>query len=153
MDKLIEEIMKALVIFDTNYGNTKLVADIIAGELGEGARSVSTKDLMEPDLVGIDVLVVGSPIIGWRPSDRMGKFLRSLGRGRLKGLKAAAFDTRVKMFISGDAAKKISRALNNVGAEIIVRPQAFYVRGKAGPLLDGEIERAKDWARSIRTKI
>jgi len=153
MDKLIKEIMKALVIFDTNYGNTKLVADSIAGQLGEGARSVSVKDLRDSDLAGIGLLVVGSPIIGWKPSERMGNFLAGLSKGRLKGMKAAAFDTRVKMFISGDAAKKISRALNNFGAEIIVRPQAFYVRGKEGPLLDGEIERAKDWARSIRTKI
>ena len=33
MDKFIEETMKALVIFDTNHGNTKLVADSIAGQL------------------------------------------------------------------------------------------------------------------------
>lgn len=64
MDKLIKEIMKALVIFDTNYGNTKFVADSIAGELGEGARSVSVKDLRDSDLAGIGLLVVGSPIIG-----------------------------------------------------------------------------------------
>ena len=64
MDKLIKEIMKTLVIFDTNYGNTKFVADSIAGELGEGARSVSVKDLRDSDLAGIGLLVVGSPIIG-----------------------------------------------------------------------------------------
>jgi flavodoxin len=56
--------MKALVIFDTNYGNTKLVADSIAGQLGEGARSASVKDLRDSDLAGIGLLVVGSPIIG-----------------------------------------------------------------------------------------
>lgn len=64
MDKLMKEIMKALVIFDTNYGNTKLVADSIAGQLGEGARSASVKDLRDSDLAGIGLLVVGSPIIG-----------------------------------------------------------------------------------------
>lgn len=61
---LIKEIMKTLVIFDTNYGNTKLVADSIAGQLGEGARSVSVEDLRDSDLAGIGLLVVGSPIIG-----------------------------------------------------------------------------------------
>ncbi len=145
--------MKAVVIYDTTFGNTKLIADSIADQLGEGVKSISVKDIKNSDLVGIELLVVGSPIIAWKPSENMGKFLATLVRDQLKGIKAIAFDTRVKLFVSGDAAKKISKVLANSGAEIIADPQAFYVRGKEGPLLDREIEKAKDWAKLIKSKI
>ena len=145
--------MKALVIFDTNYGNTKLVADAVAGELGEGARAISVKDIKDADLAGIGLIVVGSPIIGWKPSEGMGRFLESLGKGRLEGIKAAAFDTRIKKFVSGDAARKISGGLTRAGADVVAKPQPFYVKGKEGPLFDGEIDRAREWAKSLKTKI
>ncbi len=145
--------MTALVIFDTTYGNTKLVAEAVTQCLGEGARAVPVADLKEDDLSGIGLLVVGSPIIGWKPSENMDRFLASLSKGRLDGMKAAAFDTRVKKFISGDAAGKISRAIAGAGAEIIDKPKPFYVKGKEGPLLEGELERAKEWADLLKAKI
>lgn len=80
----------------------------------------------------------------------MGKFLASLSKDELKGLKAATFDTRVKIFIHGDAAKKISQKLVEAGAEIVGKPQAFFVKRKEGPLFEGEIEKATKWAKSIK---
>ncbi len=142
--------MKALVIFDSNFGNTQKIAEAIAEELKTQAVPVLKVSISE--LVGLELIVVGSPINAWRPSERMGKFLANLKEGQLKGIKAAAFDTRVKLFIHGDAAKKIAKALENAGAEIIVEPQAFFVKGREGPLLDGEIEKASQWAKSVRTK-
>ena len=70
-------------------------------------------------------------------------------KDRLKGIKAATFDTRVKIFIHGDAAKKISQKLKEAGAEIITEPLAFYVRGKEGPLFEGEKEKAMEWAGTL----
>jgi len=142
--------MKTLVIFDSNFGNTKIIAETIAKELPAKAIAVSEFDTKE--LEGIDLFVVGSPINAWRPSEKMITFLAGLVKGQLKGVKAAAFDTRVKIFIHGDAAKKIANYLKGAGAEIIVEPEAFFVKGKEGPLLDGEIEKAKEWARTIKSK-
>lgn len=139
--------MKALVIFDSNFGNTQKIAEAIAREIN--AQAVSVSKVSTGEIAGLDLIVVGSPINAWRPSERMGRFLESLGKDQLKGIKAAAFDTRVKLFIHGDAAKKIAKALENAGAEIIALPQAFFVKGKEGPLLDGEIERASQWAKSL----
>jgi flavodoxin len=145
--------MKALVIFDTSFGNTKIIAETIARELGNDTKAVLVSDFDINELGGIDLLVVGSPIIGWKPSERMDKFLASLSKDQLKGIKAATFDTRVKIFFHGDAAKKIAQALKKAGAEIIVSPQAFLVQGKEGPLIDGEIEKAKEWANTIKTGV
>ena len=91
--------------------------------------------------------MVGSPINGWRPTPKITTLLSALGSGSLKGVNAAAFDTRVRMFIHGDAAKKISHALKAGGADIIAEPMPFYVKGSEGPLRDGEIEKAQSWAQ------
>lgn len=69
--------------------------------------------------------------------------------GHLKGVKAAAFDTRVRMFVHGDAAKKMAHTLRDSGADIISEPMPFYVQGSEGPLRPGEIEKAARWGKSL----
>jgi hypothetical protein len=83
----------------------------------------------------------------------MGKFLSNLKEDKLKGIKVTSFDTRVKLFIHGDAMNKILSNLKNVGAEVISEPQAFYVGGKQGPLLDGEDEKAVEWAKLLKESV
>ena len=142
--------MKTLVIYDTNFGNTRKVAEAVAETLGAKASSVA--DIRVEDLGEYGLIVVGSPILGWRPSEKTLAFLAGFGPGALKNVKAAAFDTRVKMFIHGDAAGKIAQALEKAGAEIVVEPRAFYVKGKEGPLFEGEVEKAREWAGLVKTK-
>lgn len=139
--------MKALVIFDSNFRNTRRIAEAIAKKLK--ARTIQVSEVSKDQLANLDLLIVGSPIIGWKPSEKMEKFLAGLKTGQLKNVKAAAFDTRVKLFIHGDAAGKISKALKNAGAEIIAQPVGFFVKGKEGPLLEGELEKALEWALVI----
>ena len=76
-------------------------------------------------------------------------------------MKAAAFDTRistddiksrvlgfmVNMF--GYAARPISEKLRKKGAQIVVAPEGFFVKDTEGPLKEGEIERAGEWAKKI----
>lgn len=146
--------MKALVVYDSAYGNTRSVAETIAGSLdGVQASSVQVEDFKPDALAAGDLLVVGSPINGWRPTPKITALLSALGNGSLNGVKAAAFDTRVRMFIHGDAAKKITHALKAGGADIIADPMPFYVKGSEGPLRDGEIEKAEGWARTLLTSL
>lgn len=145
--------MKALIIFDSNYGNTKLIADYIAKQLGNDTLSVSVKDIKEHYLDGINLLIVGSPINGWRPTQKIFEFLDHLDPVKMKGIKSGAFDTRLKLFISGNAAKKIAKALQNSGANVIVPPIGFYVKGSEGPLLEGEMKRVEEWVKLIRSKL
>jgi flavodoxin len=144
--------MKALVIYDSIYGNTKKIAETVAAELGKGVITVTVSDFSTKDLSGIDLLVVGSPILAFRPSEKTGKFLAGLRTGQLKGVKATAFDTRVRIFFHGDAAKKIAESLRQVGAEIVAEPCGFIVEGREGPLANDAIAKAKEWATSIKAK-
>lgn len=140
--------MKALVVYDTNYGNTKKVAEVIAKELKAKTQSVS--EFKDKELDDVKLLVVGSPINAWGPTGKIRKFLNDFYKDQLNGIKVAAFDTRVKLFIHGDAAKKISKGLEKAGGKIVAAPQGFTVQGTEGPLLDGEIEKAAKWAKSMQ---
>jgi flavodoxin len=142
--------MKTLVVYDSNFGNTKKIAEAIAETLK--ARAISVKEITIDSIKGIELLIVGSPINAWRPTTKIKDFLDAITPGKLSGIKAAAFDTRVKIFISGNAAKKISKALGEKGAAIISDSIGFYVKDNEGPLLDGEITKAQQWAADILQK-
>jgi len=142
--------MRTLIIYDSFYGNTKKVAEEISKVFVPPAKVVSVEE-MQPDMLKhIDLLVVGSPIFGWQPSERTSQFLSNLSEDTLVGKKAASFDTRVKLFIHGEAAIKIASSLKKAGAQIIGKPGAFFVKGKEGPMIDGEIEKAKEWAKKLQ---
>ena len=143
--------MNSLVIYDSNYGSTKKIAQTIAEKLEAEIFAVS--EITDDQSFKIDLLVVGSPVNAFRPSKKMLDFLDTLKSGDLENIKAAAFDTRVKLFIHGDAAGKISKKLAQAGAEMVASPQAFYAKGKEGPLFDGEIEKAQEWAEDLKNKI
>lgn len=142
--------MKTLIIYDSNFGNTKMIASVIAGELR--AEALSINSVTPSSVRDVGLLIVGSPINAWRPTAKISMFLDSIPSGVVRNLKAAAFDTRVKIFFSGSAAKRISKKLEIKGANIITPPKAFYVKDKEGPLLEGELEVARNWAKQILQK-
>lgn len=143
--------MKTLVIYDSNYGNTKIVAEKIAEVLK--CPPVHIDAVSEESLSGVALLIVGSPINGWNPTVKVQNFLTSLKSGQLDSCKVAAFDTRVTSFMHGDAAKKIARSLKLAGATLLMPPQGFNVQGTEGPLVEGELLKAESWAKEILTKI
>ncbi|MCG6536680.1 MAG: flavodoxin, partial [Syntrophales bacterium LBB04] len=111
------------------------VAQVVNGKV------VRATDFKPEMLQGLELLVVGSPIQGWRPSQPINAFLASLPPAGLKGIKIAAFDTGIKIFISGSAADKFAKKLTQLGGEPVGEPAAFYVKGKEGPLAPGELEK------------
>ncbi|MGO4248939.1 flavodoxin family protein [Paenarthrobacter sp. RAF54_2] len=144
--------MKAVIVYDSAFGNTKEIAEAVASGLGTAkARTVPIAQFRRGDVSAGDLLVVGSPINGWRPTPKIMEGLAAVGMQGLSGVLAAAFDTRVKLFIHGDAAKKISRQLRNAGATLVSQPMPFYVKGTEGPLLAGEPERARNWGGELLT--
>ncbi|MBI3135370.1 MAG: flavodoxin-like domain-containing protein [Bacteroidetes bacterium] len=145
--------MKTLVIYDSNYGNTRLIARAIAVSMGNDTVLRSTENLIESDLKEADLLIAGSPIIGWRPTQKLASLLDDLPANALAGKKVAAFDTRVRLFIHGNAAKRIAKTLESKGGDLVLPPMGFDVKGKEGPLFEGEIERAGEWARELKKAV
>lgn len=147
--------MNTLIIFDSQFGNTEKIAQMIAAELGGNnntARLVQVNSVSHEDLVGQDMLVVGSPTQRWNTTEAMTKFLEGLPPNSLNHVRAAAFDTRMRARLGGSAAIKIERLLKQNGSKIISPSGAFYVLEKTGPLAKGELERAALWARELIKK-
>ena len=125
--------MKAFVVYDSAYGNTRTIAEALAAGLGSMAAAFPV-DRFDPGSVQSgDLLVVGSPINGWRPTPKITQALADLAARGLSGVRAAAFDTRLKLFIHGDAAGKISRALKDAGASIVAGPHGLPCQGQRRP--------------------
>jgi len=143
--------MRALVIYDSQFGNTEQVSRAIGQVLDVSmeviirrAGYVDTAHLQEADIV-----VVGSPTHRWGMSRAIKDFFRGLKGRRFEGKCAAAFDTRFRSRFSGSAAKKIDGQLRKLGFQVVASPFGAYVEGREGPLKEGEIERAKVFGATV----
>ncbi|MCW3979764.1 MAG: flavodoxin family protein [Candidatus Bathyarchaeota archaeon] len=160
---MTQESVKALVVYDSVFGNTEQVAKAIGGALSPlGGVEVLKVDNVKPaQLTGLDLLVVGSPTRAFRPTAATSNLLKGIPNNGLRGVKVAAFDTRiatadvnsgvlnVMVKIFGYAAKPISDRLVKKGGELVIPPEGFYVADSEGPLKEGELERAVEWAKQI----
>ncbi len=153
--------MNTLIIYDSVFGNTEKIARGMGEALAAlgTARVVKVDEATAEQLAGVELVLVGSPTRRFRPTPAMAAFLSGLPAGRLKGIKAAAFDTRIVVadmnsrFLSvmvrlfGYAAAPLAKRLAQKGATLVMPPEGFYVAASEGPLKDGELERAAEWAR------
>jgi hypothetical protein len=169
--------MNAVVIYESMYGNTHLIAGAIGRGLSEHGIDASVIPVGEatPDIVGgADLLVVGGPTHAHgmvrdstrnaavadaaKPDrdlhldpDAEGEGLREWFEAlpELDGA-AAAYDTRLHAAaaITGRASKGISKRLRRHGFHEVVDPESFFV-DRANTLDAGEEQRAIDWGRTL----
>jgi flavodoxin len=146
--------MKALVVYFSKFGNTQRVAEAIAGTL---APKVAV-ELLHSDHVnvsvlnGVDLVIMGSPTHKMNLPKAVRPVFETLPKRALKGVAIAAFDTSYKMswLLNGfTAGKRLDQKLRKLGGKRVLPPEIFLVTGREGPLFEGEIARAKDWARSV----
>ena len=152
--------MSSLVVFDSSFGNTEKIAVALGIGLGENVRSAKPEDCDPSNLGPIDLLIVGSPTQGGRPTPTIKDWLGRIPSGSLKNVGVAAFDTRfdqashgfgmrLLLRLVGFAAPRIAIELEAKGGTLLAPPEGFIVEAKEGPLREGELDRARAWARSI----
>ena len=144
--------MKALVVYDSQYGNTERIAQAIGEAIS--SQVVRVGDVSPTELKEFDLLIVGSPTHGGWYTPGVKGLLETLPL--LENLKVAAFDTRTasiwnRLLPFGYAAPRIARNLEGNGGNLLAPPEGFVVLGTEGPLKDGELERAAGWARGLAT--
>lgn len=167
-------LMRALVIYESMFGDNQQVAQAIADGLGAGGVSAETVEVGHaPSAIGaeFDLVVVGSPNHAWsmpRPSTRADAAsqadgpLVSEGRGVRewldeaslpKGVRTAAYDTRgshPKAVVRFDhASRSIEKGLKRMGGSPLAPAENFHVAGTKGPLEPGEIDRASAWGQRL----
>lgn len=161
--------MKAVVVYESHWGNTASIAEAIATGIGPGAKALNTGQASPEEVMDADLLVVGAPLMGFRlPTDEMRKQIAAdPGKGPtpadvshpsmrdwLEALPdghagSATFETRI-WWSPGGATGAIGKGLLHHGYYQIADPEHFVVKGTYGPLRDGELERAKHWGEQLK---
>lgn len=152
--------MKGIVIYDTSYGHNKMIAETIAVTLKESGIEVDLSDVKDvKELHGrdYDFLVIGCPT-------RIGKMSFTISRfigGKIKGEEwkdkpFAAFGTNLAQSIEKggpSSAEQIAKKLSEKGLRQVLPPLRPAVLGIKGPLKESEIEKAKEYARQLASKL
>lgn len=155
--------MKTVVLYESFFGNTRQIAEAIGNSLTQN-NEVRVRNISEVswnEITDAEILIVGSATRAFRPCEATKQFLKNIPDNGLKEIKVAAFDTRILLSEiqskvarylvdkGGYAAKHIAKALEKKGAELVLPPEGFFVKGENGPLAEGELERASKWAEQI----
>jgi hypothetical protein len=172
--------MRAVIIYESMYGNTRLIAEAIARGMGPGndvivvPAAVATRDL----LGGADLVMVGGPThihgmsqartrraavaqarkAGGGPAldaDAEGPGLRDwFGSLGAVSASAAAFDTRLAgpAVLTGRASKGIARRLAGHGLTLLAPAKSFLVTSD-NRLRPGEEDRAQEWGEELAARL
>jgi flavodoxin len=173
--------MRAVIVYESMYGNTHLVADAVARGLERGNEvtvipfSTATRKLLQ----GADLVVVGGPTHARgmsRASTRKAAVEQAAKPGSPLRLDAsatadgpglrdwigslgqvsassAAFDTRIAgpAMVMGRASKGIAKLLERHGLTLVAPAESFFVT-KDGVLRNGEEDRAQEWGKRLAAK-
>ena len=170
--------MKALVVYESMFGNTAHIARAIGAGLAERGVvvTISSVDGVVPDdVAGADLLIVGGPTHAHGLSNdasrqsamrdghnsfdepTMGPGLRgwmdTLPDGASRA--AAAFDTRIggaPTWLTGSAAKHVAERLDAHEYRLVSEPESFLVT-RHNELVEGEVERATTWGSGVASSI
>jgi flavodoxin len=144
--------VKALIVYDSTYGNTEKIAKAIGAALTGEVKVLRAGEVNPAELNAFDLLVIGSPTYGGRPMPSVAELLNKIPESAIKGKNIAAFDTRIPTKLAkifGYAADRIAKNLKEKGGNLVVPGEGFFVNGKEGPLKEGELERAASWAKGL----
>lgn len=165
--------MKALVVYESLFGNTAAVAKAVAEGIGAGTPAVTTDAVPDKLLAEADLVVAGAPVIGFSlasdgtlanvanteagaptPPDASHPSMRSWLERLPATTRAvgAAFETRIWWSPRG-ATGDIEDRLRRAGYRTLAKAGKFVVKDKYGPLREGELDRAREWGRSLASAI
>jgi hypothetical protein len=171
--------MRALVVYESMYGNTKRVADAVADGIA-GYMTVETVEVSTAPTAlefEVDLLVVGGPthVHGMTSPFTRAQAVKQATTRIVSGgigmrewldqlspvtpaIPAAAFDTRIKgaAILTGSAANGYAKRLRFAGFRVVVPPESFFIATKApqdDALLDGELDHAREWGAEIAKHI
>ena len=164
--------MKAVVVYESLWGNTAAIARAIAEGIGPGTRAVTTDAASASELAEAGLVIAGAPVLAFSlptdavrdsvarteahaptPPDLAHPSLRSWLDALPAGSgPAAAFETRIWWSPRG-ATSDIEKRLERAGYRLIAKAQKFVVNDKYGPLREGEEDRARRWGRELASAV
>ncbi|MFC9659980.1 flavodoxin family protein [Nocardia sp. NPDC127606] len=165
--------MRALIVYESMFGNTAVVAEAIADGLRPSCEVelCPIADAVNRPPPQVDLLIVGGPTHAFglsRLATRQDAAHRTQTSIETEiGIRewldaalpiptprrAAAFGTKVARppWLPGSAAKGIGKRLRALGYQLAAAPADFHVTAMTGPLAPGERDRATAWATQLAT--
>lgn len=155
--------MNAVVVYESRYGNTKAVAEAIAGEVGAAGHAVELRDVRDrgAEPTG-DILFVGSPVHLGSVTGRVRRFVRSLDPAAWQEKPVAVFTTILKLpdgatdeqrraqeKYDHGAGRKLVDLAAGAGLAAVEPHLAVEVAGMKGPLVGTGLEDARRFAREM----
>ena len=159
--------MKALVVYESLFGNTEQVAQAITAGMSQhgDVELMEVTEAREVATDALDLIVLGGPTHAFsmsKPSTREEAVVRGATHGSTTyGLRewleqlhkgphtelVATFDTRVRKVrrLPGSAARGAAKIVRGLGYSSAAHAESFYVEDVSGPLLEGELDRARAW--------
>jgi flavorubredoxin len=160
--------VKAIVVYESHWGNTAAIARAIAEGIGPDARAMTTTEATAEVVARAELIVAGAPLLAFglpsekivqglptnpasasRPPDVSHPILRTWLESVPKGTGlAAAFETGLR-WSPGSSTGTIIKRLQAAGYRVVGKGQRFVIKGSYGPMRDGEIERARAWGAEL----
>jgi len=156
--------MRGLVVYDTSYGNTKKIGETIAETLKESQLEVDlfyVKHVKKLKGTDYDFLVLGSPTKFGTMSFTFKRFLGKVKSEEWVNKPFAAFYTENPENVERSkvenkewsAAEKIAEKLREKKMNQLLPVLKALVLGQKGPLVDGEVDRTRVYARELAAKL
>jgi len=146
-----------IVVYESKYGNTKLVAESIIAGMNEIEKMETilkeVKDVEPEEIRGYDVILVGSPNHFGGPTRAIKKFIDKLGKLGLEGKMGAVFDTYLEKDFE-KAVKKMEKRISEKvpGLKLITPGLSIRVQELKGPIAEGELPKCKEFGNKIAKK-
>jgi len=151
--------VKVFVVYDTKWGNTKLVGETIVEGMKEVEGIETTiSDVEEVDLKKVadyDAILIGSPNHIGGPVRGVKKFIDKLGKLDLKAKWVAVFDTNLGGNQLEKAVKKMEKRIGEKipRLKLIAPGLSIKVGGMKGPIVDGELPKCKDFGKKLANQL
>jgi len=153
----VKLLVKVIVVYDTKYGNTKLVAEKIV----EGMRKVEgietaiadVKEVNFEEVASSDAVLIGSPNHVGRPARGINAFIDKLGKLDLKTKWVAVFDTHMASDERAHAEMEKRIGEKVPGLKLITPGLSIKVNGMKGPIAEGELPKCVDFGKKIATQL
>ncbi len=150
--------MKVFVVYDTKYGNTKLVAEEIVKGIEEGGGieiAISyVKEVKLERIADSDAILIGAPNHMGGPSWTISGFIDKLGKVDLLAKGFAVFDTYAGTDFE-KAVKKMEERINKriPGLKQMAPGLSVKVKGMKGPLVEGELPKCREFGKRIANQL
>ncbi len=151
--------VKVFVVYDTKYGNTKLVAEkIVEGMKEVEGIETAISDVEEVDLENVadyDAILIGSPNHMGGPVRGIKKLIDKLGGFDLRAKWVAVFDTQLGGNQFEKAVKKMEKRISEKvpGLKLITSGLSIRVEGMKGPIVNEDLPKGKKFGKKIANQL